>query len=111
MEIGQVPLLSPDEEQALAAQAASGNQQARTRFLEANLRLVVHVAKSYQGLGLDFADLIQEGNLGLLRALDKFDPSYGRFSTYAVYWIRQRISRAIVQKGRAIRLPDHFHAQ
>ena len=95
------------ERRALAATVADG-QAARTRFIAANLRLVVSVAKRYQGGGLALADLIQEGNLGLMRAVDKFDPERGfKFSTYATWWIRQSVSRALADKGRTIRVPAH----
>jgi RNA polymerase primary sigma factor len=101
-------LLTPEEELDLCRQAKSGDTQARTRLIERNPRLVVSVAKRYRGMGLPFEDLIQEGNLGLIKAAERFDPDRGnRFSTYATWWIRQAIGRAFDEKGRAIRLPVH----
>jgi RNA polymerase primary sigma factor len=108
-DIGPRPLLSSEEEQHLAMQIKAGNEQARQQFVEANLKLVVSVAKRYQGRGLALEDLIQEGNLGLMRAVEKFDASRGyKFSTYAFWWIRQAITRAIADQGRTIRLPVHL---
>ena len=108
-EIGRVPLLSAKEETALAAAARAGDAEARRRLSEANLRLVVSVAKRYAGRGLPFLDLIQEGNLGLMKATEKFEPDRGfKFSTYATWWIRQAITRAIADQGRTIRIPVHL---
>ena len=108
-EIGQVPLLSAEEEQTLARAARAGDADARRRLSEANLRLVVSVAKRYAGRGLPFLDLIQEGNLGLMKAAEKFEPDRGfKFSTYATGWIRQSITRAIADQGRTIRIPVHL---
>ena len=108
-EIGRVPLLSADEEAELARAAQAGDEEARQRLSEANLRLVVSVAKRYAGRGLPFLDLIQEGNLGLMKAAEKFEPDRGfKFSTYATWWIRQSITRAIADQGRTIRIPVHL---
>ena len=108
-EIGQVPLLSAEEEQTLARAARAGDADARRRLSEANLRLVVSVAKRYAGRGLPFLDLIQEGNLGLMKAAEKFELDRGfKFSTYATWWIRQSITRAIADQGRTIRIPVHL---
>ena len=108
-EIGQVPLLSTEEEQTLARAARAGDADARRRLSEANLRLVVSVAKRYAGRGLPFLDLIQEGNLGLMKAAEKFEPDRGfKFSTYETWWIRQSITRAIADQGRTIRIPVHL---
>jgi RNA polymerase primary sigma factor len=108
-DIGSRPLLTAEEEQRMALQIKAGNEHVRGQFVEANLKLVVSVAKRYQGRGLALEDLIQEGNLGLLRAVEKFDVTRGyRFSTYAFWWIRQAITRAIADQGRTIRLPVHL---
>ena len=108
-EIGRVPLLSPDEETELAKRMAEGDSYAKKRLSEANLRLVVSIAKKYVGRGMQFLDLIQEGNLGLLKAVEKFDYTKGfKFSTYATWWIRQAITRALADQARTIRIPVHM---
>ena len=108
-EIGRVPLLTPEEEIELAIKVSEGDNNAKQRLCEANLRLVVSIAKRYLGRGMQFLDLIQEGNLGLLKAVDKFDVSKGfKFSTYATWWIRQAITRAIADQARTIRIPVHM---
>ncbi|MGD0284074.1 MAG: sigma-70 family RNA polymerase sigma factor, partial [Candidatus Saccharimonadales bacterium] len=108
-EIGQIPLLSAEEELALAKQVVAGDKDAKDKMAVANLRLVVSIAKRYVGRGLDLLDLIQEGNTGLLRAVEKFDPDKGfKFSTYATWWIRQAITRAIADQARTIRIPVHM---
>ncbi len=108
-EIGKVPLLSPDEEIRLATRMAESDEDAKHRMTEANLRLVVSIAKRYVGRGMLFLDLIQEGNLGLIKAVEKFDHTKGyKFSTYATWWIRQAITRAIADQARTIRIPVHM---
>lgn len=108
-EIGKVPLLSADEEVELAKRMAEGDEDAKKRMAEANLRLVVSIAKRYVGRGMLFLDLIQEGNLGLIKAVEKFDYHKGfKFSTYATWWIRQAITRAIADQARTIRIPVHM---
>ncbi len=108
-EIGRVPLLSPEEEIELAQRMGTGDPYARKRLSEANLRLVVSIAKRYVGRGMQFLDLIQEGNLGLIKAVEKFDHTKGfKFSTYATWWIRQAITRAIADQARTIRIPVHM---
>ena len=108
-EIGRVPLLTAEQETELARAAQAGDEDARRKLSEANLRLVVSVAKRYAGRGLPFLDLIQEGNLGLMKAAEKFEPERGfKFSTYATWWIRQSITRAIADQGRTIRIPVHL---
>jgi len=108
-EIGKIPLLNAQEELALAQKVVSGDKRAKDAMAEANMRLVVSIAKRYVGRGLDLLDLIQEGNSGLLRAVEKFDPDRGfKFSTYATWWIRQAITRAIADQARTIRIPVHM---
>jgi RNA polymerase primary sigma factor len=108
-EIGKVNLLSPDEEVELAVRMCDGDERAKMRLAEANLRLVVSIAKRYVGRGMLFLDLIQEGNLGLIKAVEKFDHTKGyKFSTYATWWIRQAITRAIADQARTIRIPVHM---
>ncbi len=108
-EIGKIPLLSAEEELALAKRVVAGEKDAKDQMAEANMRLVVSIAKRYVGRGLDLLDLIQEGNTGLLRAVEKFDPDKGfKFSTYATWWIRQAITRAIADQARTIRIPVHM---
>ncbi len=108
-EIGKIPLLTIDEENELAKKVVEGDKKAKDKMVEANMRLVVSIAKRYSGRGLDLLDLIQEGNTGLLRAVEKFDPDKGfKFSTYATWWIRQAITRAIADQARTIRIPVHM---
>ncbi len=108
-EIGKIPLLTAEEELELARKVVAGDKKAKDKMAEANMRLVVSIAKRYSGRGLDFLDLIQEGNTGLLRAVEKFDPDKGfKFSTYATWWIRQAITRAIADQARTIRIPVHM---
>jgi len=108
-EINETPLLSSDDEQELAVAIGQGNPQARDRMVRANLRLVVNIARGYTGKGLTLQDLIEEGNLGLLRAVEGFDPAMGtRFSTYASYWIKQSIKRALINSAKTIRIPAYM---
>ena len=108
-EIDNIPLLTVEEERKLCEEISKGNKEARDKLIESNLKLVVSVAKHYQNCGLSLGALIQEGNIGLMKAVDKFDPSKGfRFSTFAPWWIRQAISRAIADQGRIIRIPVHI---
>jgi RNA polymerase primary sigma factor len=107
-EISRIPLLTREEEQALARRVRAGDEAAKQRMIEANLRLVVQIARRYLNRGLPLPDLIEEGNLGLLRAVEKFEPDRGtRFSTYATWWIRQAVTRALANQARTIRLPVH----
>jgi len=107
--IGQEKLLTHEEEIDLARRVQSGDAEAREKLIRKNLKLVVSVAKKYRGMGLPFGDLIQEGNIGLMKAVEKFDPDRGfRFSTYATWWIRQAVQRAVADKGRTIRVPVHM---
>jgi len=108
-QIGRERLLTHQEEIDLSRRVRAGDKQARVKLIEKNLRLVVSVAKKYRGMGLPFGDLIQEGNIGLMKAVEKFDPDRGyRFSTYATWWIRQAVQRAVADKGRIIRVPVHM---
>lgn len=107
--IGRIPLLTREEEVELSARIKAGCEDSKRRLVEANLRLVVSIAKRFAGRGLPLGDLVQEGNMGLMRAAEKFDPSRGfRFSTYATWWIRQSVSRAVFDQGRTIRVPVHM---
>ncbi|MCX8103690.1 MAG: sigma-70 family RNA polymerase sigma factor, partial [Candidatus Bipolaricaulota bacterium] len=110
-EIGRYPLLSAEEERRVARRVACGDSRARERLITANLRLVISVAQRYRHLGIPLMDLIQEGNLGLMTAVDKFDPALGyKFSTYATWWIRQAILRALVKYVRPVPVPDYLLA-
>jgi len=107
-EISQIPVLSPQEEKELARRLQAGDLAARRRLIICNLRLVVSIARSYLGRGVDLMDIVEEGNLGLIRAVEKFNPERGfRFSTYASYWIKQAMARAVANQGRTIRIPFH----
>src|SRR5437016_2393154 len=109
-EINETPLLNADEEKQLAYRIEDGDSEARDRMVRANLRLVVNIARSYTGKGLGLQDLIEEGNLGLLRAVEGFDPGMNtRFSTYASYWIKQSIKRAVINTGKTIRIPAYMN--
>lgn len=108
-EIREYPLLTAGEEQEWARKVQQGDIEARNRLIESNLRLVVSIARRYQNQGVSFMDLVEEGNLGLMRAVEKFDPERGfRFSTYATWWIRQSVDRAVMSQGRTVRLPIHI---
>ena len=108
-EIGKIPLLTAEEEMKCATKALEGDEEATKRLVEANLRLVVSIAKKYVGRGMLFLDLIQEGNMGLIKAVEKFDVTKGyKFSTYATWWIRQAITRSIADQARTIRIPVHM---
>lgn len=108
-EIAEYPLLTPQEEQSLVQKVQKGDKDAREKLINSNLRLVVSIARTYRNCGLSFLDLIQEGNIGLIKAVDSYDPNEGnRFSTFATYWIRQKIGRALSNDSRSIRLPAHI---
>jgi len=108
-EVKNIPMLDAEEERSIARRVSMGDKVAREKLIVSNLRLVLSIAKHYMGLGLSFSDLVQEGNIGLIKAVDKFDWRKGyKFSTYATFWIRQNITRAIANKGKAIRMPVHM---
>jgi RNA polymerase primary sigma factor len=108
-EVKNIPILDAEEERSIARKVSMGDKVAREKLIVSNLRLVLSIAKHYMGLGLSFSDLVQEGNIGLIKAVDKFDWRKGyKFSTYATFWIRQNITRAIANKGKAIRMPVHM---
>ncbi|MFH1359410.1 MAG: sigma-70 family RNA polymerase sigma factor [Candidatus Omnitrophota bacterium] len=111
-EIRHIPLLTAEEEIDLAKQIKKGDKKAREKMISANLRLVISIAKRYVNLGIPLSDLIEEGNIGLMRAVDKFDPRKGfRFSTYAAWWIKQAVSRAIIDQGKMIRIPVYMNEE
>lgn len=108
-EVAAIPLLDPEEEEALARRARAGDMEARRQLIKANLRLVISIAKRYMNWGVPLMDLIEEGNLGLIKAVERFDPTRGtRFSTYASWWIRQAVIRALASQGRTVRIPAHM---
>jgi RNA polymerase primary sigma factor len=111
-DVRQIPLLTPEEEVQLAQRIKKGDNDARDHMIKANLRLVISIAKRYMNLGIPLSDLIEEGNIGLMRAVDKFDPKRGfRFSTYAAWWIKQSVSRSIVDQGKMIRIPVYMNEE
>lgn len=111
-DIRHIPLLKPEEEISLAKRIKRGDKKAREQMIRSNLRLVINIAKKYMNLGIPLSDLIEEGNIGLMRAVDKFDPSRGfRFSTYAAWWIKQAISRSIIDQGKMIRIPVYMNEE
>jgi len=111
-DVRTIPLLTPEEEIDLAQRIKKGDERAREQMIKANLRLVISIAKRYMNLGIPLSDLIEEGNIGLMRAVDKFDPSKGfRFSTYGAWWIKQSVSRAIVDQGKMIRIPVYMNEE
>jgi len=111
-DVRHIPLLKPEEEVSLARRIQKGDRQARDQMIKSNLRLVISIAKRYMNLGIPLSDLIEEGNIGLMRAVDKFDPERGfRFSTYAAWWIKQSVSRSIVDQGKMIRIPVYMNEE
>ena len=111
-DVRHIPLLTPQEEIDLATRIQKGDNQAREQMIKSNLRLVISIAKKYMNLGIPLSDLIEEGNIGLMRAVDKFDPTRGfRFSTYAAWWIKQSVSRSIVDQGKMIRIPVYMNEE